>query len=344
MIPANAFLKQLKSASFDVKPLTLIYGEEPLYVQLAQDALRETLRGQGYLQRDRFEVDGSFKWQDLQMEVSAGSLFADKRIIELNVPTAKFGREGGAFIQSWLKIEHGSSPEICLIVLCEKIDFKQTKTKWFQAIESNGLVVQSKPIEGRALINWCQTKARQLDLQLTEEAAALLAERVEGNLLAASQELEKLSLLYLLNKGETLTAEHIQQSVADQAHYQLFALSSAMLSGRVQYALQILNRLRQTGLEQAVILWLLSKELRELINISQKQQSQPLSTVFKQLRVWQSRQSEYSMALKRHNLTSLQALLSLVLEIDLNIKGIRPGFGKQDAWVGISDLVFKIGR
>jgi len=341
MIPANVFLKQLQSQSvFEPKPLTLIYGEEPLYVQLAQDVLREKLKQLDYLQRDRFDVDGNFKWQDLQMEVSAGSLFADRRVIELNVPTAKFGREGGAFIQSWLKMQHDIPPEICLIVLCEKIDFKQTKAKWFQAIEANGLAVQSKPIEGRALINWCQTKATELDLQLDGEAASLLAERVEGNLLAANQELEKLSLLF---KGKTLTAQHIQDSVADQAHYQLFALSSAMLSGRVEYALQILNRLRQTGLEQAVILWLLSKELRELINISQKQQLQPLSAVFKQLRIWQSRQAEYNAALKRHNLTSLQALLSVALAIDLNIKGIRPGYGKQDAWVGITDLVYKIG-
>lgn len=342
MIAASAFIKQLQSKqAFQVKPLILIYGEEPLFVQLAQDALREKLKENDYLQRDRFEVDGNFKWQNLQMETSAGSLFADKRIIELNVPTAKFGREGGAFIQSWLKMQHDVPPEICIIILCEKIDFKQTKSKWFQSIEASGMAVQSKPIEGQSLIHWCQNKATELNLQLDREAASLLAERVEGNLLAANQELEKLSLLF---ENKTLTVQAIQESVADQAHYQLFALSSAMLSGRVAYALQILNRLRQTGLEQAVILWLLSKELRELINISQKQQTQSLGQIFKQLRIWQSRQAEYSSALNRHNLAELQSFLSIALEIDLNIKGIRPGFGKNDAWVGITDLVYKIGK
>ncbi len=342
MITAPAFIKQLKAnLNFAIKPITIIYGEEPLYVQLALDSLRAFLKSNDYLQRDRIEVDGNYKWQDLEMETAAGSLFADRRIIELNVPTAKFGRDGGAFIQQWLKRQHDLPPEICIIILCEKIEFKQTKSKWFQAIEAHGLAVQSKNITGQNLIGWCQNKAKEIDLVLDNEAATLLAERVEGNLLAASQELEKLNLLFA---GQTLTAQHINDSVADQAHYQLFALASAMLNGRVQYALQILNRLRQSGLDQTVILWLLSKELRQLIELSEKQQTQNLGQVFKQLHIWQSRQTEYSAALNRHNLAELQSLLSVALEIDLNIKGIRPGYGKDDAWVRISDLVFKIGK
>jgi len=342
MIPATAFIKQLQTnANFVISPLTIIYGEEPLYVQLALDEFRLRLKQNDYLQRDRFDVEADFNWQALKMETSAGSLFADKRILELHVPNANFGREGGAFIQEWLKIQHDASPEIVMVVICEKIDFQKTKSKWFQAIEAKGLAVQSKQIEGQELVRWCQEKAAKLGLTLNLEVASLLAERVEGNLLAANQELEKLSLLF---QGEVLTVEQIQNSVADQAHYQLFALSSAMLKGEIKYALQILNRLKQAGLEQAVILWLLSKELRELINISQKQTTQSLDQVFKQLRIWASRQGEYRSALKRHSLAKLQSLLSRALEIDLMIKGIQPGYGKEDAWVGITDLVYKIGR
>jgi DNA polymerase-3 subunit delta len=344
MINATAFIKQLSTSSnFVIKPLILIHGEEPLYVQLALDGLRLQLKNNDYLQRDSFEVDGNFNWQELQQETATGNLFADRRIIELHAPTAKFGRQGGAFIQNWLKIVHGTFPEICIVIICEKIEFKQTKSKWFQAIETGGLVIQSRIIEGQNLITWCQTKAQDLGLSLEPEAALLLSQRVEGNLLAANQELEKLSLLF---KGQTLNAQHINESVVDQAHYQLFALSNAMLNGKVEYSLQILNRLKQSGLEQPVILWLLSKELRELINLSQLQQTQPLEQVFKQLRIWQSRQAEYRAVLNRHGLAYLQSLLSIALAIDLNIKGIRQaqGYGKNDAWLGITDLVFKIAR
>ncbi len=339
MIPAVAFIRQLQDSHFAIKPITLIYGEEPLYVRRALDALRANLKGQGYLQRERFDVDANFKWDDLRMETAAGSLFADRRIIELDVPTAKFGRDGGAFIQEWLKMVHDVPPEIGFIILCEKIEYKQKSAKWFKAIEAAGLVVESRSIEGQKLVGWCQQRASEMGLTLDSEAAVLLAERVEGNLLAADQELEKLSLLF---PGQSLNAQHIQDSVADQAHYQLFALSSAMLMGRTQYAIQILQRLRQAGLEQAVILWLLSKELRALINLSQLSQRQPLPAAFKQLRIWPSKQGEYRTALQRHNLAQLQSMLSIALAVDLNMKGLRAGYGKPDAWIGLSELVFKI--
>ena len=339
MIAAPAFIRQCQSNQFEIKPITLIYGEEPLYIRRALDGLRDKLKSQDYLQRDRFDVDASFKWDELRMEISAGSLFADRRIIELEVPSAKFGRDGGAFIQEWLKLVHDVPPEICLVILCEKIEYKQKSAKWFKAIEESGWVVESKPILGQNLTAWCQNKASELGLSLELEAANLLAERVEGNLLAADQELEKLALLF---PKQAINVGQIQYSVADQAHYQLFALSSAMLNGRTQLALQILHRLAQTGLEQPVILWLLSKELRELINLSQLQQTQSLEAVFKRLRIWQSKQAEYRSALQRHNLSELQSLLSIALAVDLNMKGLRAGYSKQNAWVSLSELVFKI--
>lgn len=343
MITAPAFIRQIQQAGFQVKPLILIYGEEPLYVRLALDALREALKAQGFMQRDRYDVEGQFNWQDLQMDTQAMSLFADKRIIELDMPKGSPGREGGEFIRDWLNqqqgvMESGAELETVVIITSEKLDSRQTKAKWYQAIEAQGLVVQSKPIEGHALVQWCQKRATEHDLQLDNEAAAELAQRVEGNLLAADQELEKLALLF--PKGTQLTATEIQQSVADQAHYQLFALSTAMLLGKTQHALQILHRLHQEGLEAPVVLWLLSKELRTLIAICQKQQATNLSQVYKQLRIWSSKQNEFNAALRRHNLDYWQSLLGLAMQIDFQIKGMNSG----DEWVSLSDLVFKIAK
>jgi len=338
MIMAPAFLKQLQNPHFEIKPITLIYGEEPLYVRRVLDGLRELLKAQAYFQRDRYEVDASFKWADLKMETQAGTLFSDRRIIELDMPKGAPGKEGGAFIQEWVNVLHDQPPEICLIITCEKLDSRQLKSKWVQAIEAHGWVAQSKPIEGIGLIKWCQNRAQEAGLSLDEEAAGLLSERVEGNLLAADQEVEKLALLF--PAGTALTAQNIIDNVADQAHYQLFALSTAMLLGRTQYALQILHRLQQEGLEAPIVLWLLSKELRQLISIAQKQQTLSLPQVYKQLRIWSSKQGEFSSALQRHDLAYWQSLLNVALQVDLTIKGLRKG----DEWLGLSELVFKISQ
>lgn len=338
MIMAPAFLKQLQNPQFEIKPITLIYGEEPLYVRRALDGLRGFLKSQEYFQRDRYEVDASFKWADLKMETQAGTLFADRRIIELDIPKGTPGKEGAAFIQEWANALHDQPPEICLVITCEKLDSRQMKSKWVQAIEAHGWVVQSKPIEGVGLIKWCQHRAQEVGLSLDEEAAGLLSERVEGNLLAADQEMEKLALLFPADTA--LTAQNIIDNVADQAHYQLFALSTAMLLGRTQYALQILHRLQQEGLEAPIVLWLLSKELRQLISIAQKQQTLSLPQVYKQLRIWSSKQGEFSAALQRHDLSYWQSLLNVALQVDLTIKGLRKG----DEWLGLSELVFKISQ
>lgn len=339
MITAPAFIRQAQQPGFQIKPLVLIYGEEPLYVRLSLDALREALKAQGFMQRDRYDVEGQFNWQDLQMDTQAMSLFADKRIIELDMPKGTPGKEGGEFIRNWLNQQQQVMDlETVVVITCEKLDSRQTKAKWYQAIEAQGLVVQSKPIEGNALIQWCQKRAADIGLQLDGEAAAELAQRVEGNLLAADQELEKLGLLF--PQGAQLTVDNIRQSVADQAHYQLFALSTAMLLGKTQYALQILHRLQQEGLEAPIVLWLLSKELRSLIAVSQKQQTMNLAQAYKQLNIWSSKQNEFNAALRRHNLSYWQSLLGLAMQIDFQIKGLSQG----DEWVNLSDLVFKISQ
>lgn len=338
MIMAPAYLKQLAQPEAPVQPITLVFGEEPLYIRRLVDAWRSSLKAQGNLQRDRYEVDASFKWDDLKMDTQAGTLFTDQRLIELNMPKGTPGKDGTAFIQYWCGLQQTLPPEICILITCEKLDSRQLKSKWVKAIESVGVVVQSKPIEGMALQKWCQQRAQEAGLSLEAEAAALLSERVEGNLLAADQEIEKLGLLFA--KGSAIQPQDIIDNVADQAHYQLFALSSAMLLGRTQYALQILHRLHQEGLEAPIVLWLLSKEIRLLIAIHQRKSQQSLPQVFKQLGIWSSKQAEFQAALARHQLNYWQQLLAKALEVDLMVKGVRSG----DEWQALSELVFKVAH
>ncbi|MFA6698923.1 MAG: DNA polymerase III subunit delta [Thiomicrospira sp.] len=336
MIFAPAFLKQLAQGSLRLPPVVLVYGEEPLYIRRCSDAIRQTLRDQGFEQRDQYDVDSQYDWGGLEMETQTGSLFAERRLIELQLPTGNPGTQGTAFIQAWCNQAVQSQPDIVLVIYCERLDSRQLKSKWVNAIESAGLVVQAKPLELRELPNWCQQQGQRLGLQLDSDAAALLAERVEGNLLAADQELEKLSLL----KTGQVTLQDIEQMVVDQAHYQLFALSSIMLLGKAADALHILQRLRQEGSEAAVVLWLLTKELRQLIELAQKQQQMPLAQAMKAMRIWSSKQTEVSQALRRHDRQYWENCLLSAYAIDRQIKGGRPG----DPWLGLSDLVMKIAR
>lgn len=336
MILAPAFLKQLAQGSATIPQVLLVYGEEPLYIRRVSDALRQTLREQGFEQRDQYDVDAQYDWGELQMETQTGSLFAERRIIELQLPTGNSGTAGTAFIQAWCNQTAQNQPDIVLVIYCERLDSRQLKSKWVNAIEAAGLVVQAKPLELRELPAWCQQQAQRLGLQLDSDAAALLAERIKGNLLAADQELQKLALL----KTGQVTRQDIEQMVVDQAHYQLFALSSIMLLGKAAEALHILQRLRQEGSEAAVVLWLLTKELRQLIELAQKQQQMPLAQAMKAMRIWSSKQTEVSQALRRHDRQYWENCLLSAYAIDRQIKGGRPG----DPWLGLSDLVMKIAR
>lgn len=344
MILSSAFFKQLQQGLSELKPVYLFYGEEALFLRDCQDRLRHALQSRGYLYGERYEVDAGFDWQGLQMDTQAGSLFSEQRVIQLDMPKGAPGREGTQFLQEWANRnspQNGAPPpEVILVIQCGKLDGRQVKSKWMQALESAGLVVQAKPVPSQALPGWCQQQAQRYQIQLDGEAAALLAERVEGNLLAADQELTKLSLLH--PPGTLIDAKTIADSVVDQAHYQLFALATEMLKGQARQAQQILHRLRQEGLESAVILWLLAKEIRLQVDLARLSQSMPQGQAFKQMRVWSSRQAEVSAALQRHSVEEWQALLKLALEIDLMIKGIRPTVNPEETWQAISKLVGRI--
>lgn len=342
MILASAFLNQLNADNLDIKPIYLLYGEEPLFLRDSLDALRKRLQNLGYMAGEVYDVDASFDWQSLQMDTQAGSLFAETRMILINMPKGSPGRDGGKFFQDWCQYIQNLPPEIVLVVTCEKLDSRQVKAKWVGSIESAGLVVQAKPVPTNQLPAWCKAQAQKQGLTLEPEAANLLAERVEGNLLAADQEITKLSLS--LPAGTTVTTQHILDHVVDQAHYQLFALATAMLNGNPSYSVQMLTRLQQEGIEAPVILWLLSKELRQLIELAQLTQQLSLNQAFKQCRIWQSRQGEYSQAIGRHSLLDWQMLLKQALQIDLMIKGIKPTLSDREVWFGLADLVTKIAR
>ncbi|WP_319380830.1 DNA polymerase III subunit delta [Thiomicrorhabdus sp.] len=337
MILASAFLNQIASPQFEIRPVYLIYGEEPLFLRDCSDALRRKLVENGYIGSDLYDVEAGFDWRALQMETASGSLFSEQRYLQLNMPKGNPGKEGSDFICSWGEYETGPLPETVLIVQCERLDSRQLKAKWVAAIEAKGLVVQAKSVPLAVLPKWCQDRAALLGLQMETEAAGLLAQRTEGNLLAADQELQKIALLS--PPSGRVDVDFVAQTVVDQAHYQLFALAGSVLNGRLQESLQILQRLRQEGIEAPVVLWLLGKELRQLIELAQLCRQVALPQAFKQCRIWSSRQGEYRAAIERGDIERWQVLLGAALRADVKMKGIEPVLHDQEIWSALDDLV-----
>lgn len=350
MILASAFLQQLQASNFTVQPVYCLQGDEPLFLRDCLDGLRAKLQQCDYQTGEVYEVESNFNWQALQMETQAGSLFADKRMLLINMPKGSPGKEGGQFLQNFCALQQqlnssgaaDALPELVIVVQCDKLDKRQLKSKWVNAIEATGLMVQAKGVPMQQLPNWCQHTAQKYSLQLDNEAASLLADRVEGNLLAADQALLKLALL--LPKNTLVSAEIIHENVVDQAHYQLFALATAMLKGQLNYALQVLHRLHQEGIEAAVVLWLLAKELRQCVELAQLSQQVSLSQAMQQCRIWSSRQGEFKQAMQRQDSGNWQALLKQAMLIDLKIKGIQQTLTPSEIWFELRDLVKQIAR
>lgn len=348
MILASAFLRQLQAQDFQPQPIYLLYGEEPLFLRDATQGLRQRLQSFGYQSGEVFDIEAGFDWQSLKMETQSGSLFAETRFIVLNMPKGTPGKDGSEFFQYWNQRCH-ESPETVMIVLCEKLDSRQLKSKWMKAIEACGVVVQAKPVPFKDVPGWIQNRGQQNGLQLSHEAASLLADRTEGNLLAADQELIKLSLLLASGEGTGQTlhevdAQTITDNVVDQAHYQLFALSSSLLKGQLHSSLHRLQRLQQEGIEAPVVLWLLTRELRQLIELQELSAGVSFSQACKQLRIWSSQQAEYGQALRRQPLETWKSCLQLALQVDRKIKGIEPILETSEIWSGLMEIVIKMAK
>ncbi|MGQ0383133.1 MAG: DNA polymerase III subunit delta [Gammaproteobacteria bacterium] len=239
-------------------PVWLIAGDEPLLVGEAADAVRARARRDGYAGREVFNADRWFEWPELQVACRSLSLFAERRIIELRMGAPRPGKEGGELLA---RLAAEPPPDTILLVTSGKVEREVYSTAWFKGFEKHGVVVQSWPVEIARLPAWISARAARHGLTLEPDAAELLAERVEGNLLAAHQEIEMLALLHA---GGTLAALDVQAAVANSARYDVFQLGEATLEGDAARSLRILDGLRAEGAEPLLVLWVLCRELRAL--------------------------------------------------------------------------------
>ena len=309
-----------------LKPIYLLSGDEPLQMMEASDAIRQQARQQGVGEREVMHTGtSSFDWNSLSAAANTLSLFAEQRLIELHLPGGKPGNEGSKAL-----CEYAARPpqDTVLMVLSGKLDKAGMNSKWVKALDQAGVVMQFWPVKPEALPGWITQRMQTRGLQANAEAATLLAERVEGNMLAAAQEVDKLLLLY--GPGH-LSLEQVEQGVANSARYNVFELVDTALLGDVTRANRVLQGLYGEGIEPVLILWALLREIRTMALMAEAlEQGQAIGQVLAAQRVWDNRKAAVSAALQRHRVKTWHGLLRLGGRIDRIVKGAEPGSPKDE--------------
>jgi DNA polymerase-3 subunit delta len=301
----------------------LVSGDEPLLVGETADAIRAAARAAGFADRRVFFVDRSFSWDELRLESQSLSLFAERRLFELRMPSGK--PDKGAALLAELAAQ--PMPDLIFLVITDKLDRKASDTPWVQAIEKHGAWVPIFPVDREALPQWLRARAKLLHIEIDPEASQLIVERVEGNLLAAQQELEKLGLLA---NGERIGAELVRRSVGDSARYDVFQLGEAAAAGDAARALRILLGLKSEGVEPTLVLWALVRELRGMWQAHDRDRLRSAARGS----AWNLAATPSARALSRLRRLPLAPLLLEASHTDRVIKGLMPG----DAWSALTGL------
>lgn len=304
-------------------PVYVLSGEEPLQLGEACDSVRRHAREQGYTEREVMVADSGFDWGEFMASCNTLSLFASRKVIELRMPSGKPGTDGSKIL---LEFAERPPEDTVLLVICGKLDKTAQNAKWYQALDALGATLQVWPVETRDMPGWIAARLRSRGLQPAREAAQILAERVEGNLLAAAQEVEKLLLLY----GEgPLSAEQVEAAVTDSARFDVFGLVDVALAGDVPRLTRMLDGLQAEDVEPILVLWALTREIRSLAAMAAKVETgTPVERVLTEYHVWDKRKGPMRAGLTRHTSARWQQMLRRAGRIDRISKGAAPG----NAW------------
>ena len=311
-------------------PCYLVTGDEHLLVAEALDNIRDAARAQGFTSRELHVATQGFDWNQLLATTGNLSLFAEKQIIELRLPTGKPGRAGG---QAIIDMVGQLDADTLFIVSGPKLDRSAANSKWAKTLDATGVSVPVWPVGIRELPGWIANRMRREGLDPDRGAVALIADRVEGNLLAASQEIEKLRLLRGAGK---VTADDVNEAVANSSRYDVYKLADATLAGDARRALKILSGLRAEGVDAVVVMWSLTRELRTLAKLDDLiRQGQDLSGGMRAAGVWSSRQGLVRSCIGRHQHGDFHRLIKLARRADAAAKGQGPG----DAWQLATEII-----
>lgn len=326
---------QRQLASEPLRPVYLIAGAEPLVVQECADAVRAKARADGYLEREVLEASGrDFDWSELTMGVASLSLFATRRLFDLRLPSGKPDKDGSKAITGFCD---DPPPDTILLITCQDWS-KKHAGKWSEAISRIGHVVAVWPLKTSELNEWLDRRLRSRGLSAEPAAVQLLAERIEGNLLAAAQEVEKLALLA---PGARLDAARMEALVADSARYDVFKLVEAALAGESQRAVRMLRSLRLEGEQVPGLVPILAMELLKIASLARiAAAGGNLANAMRDARIWDAKQAVYRRALEKHPASRWEQFVAEAGRIDLISKGRLAG----DPWLALERLLVAMAQ
>jgi len=328
-----------------LRPLYTLHGDEPLLVQEAADAIRAAARAQGYTERTVHTVAGAhFDWSAVLAAGGSLSLFADKQIVEIRIPSGKPGKDGGAALQQIAQQAAGNDSTLTLVLL-PRLDFQTKKSAWFAALEANGVALELQPVERGALPQWIAQRLAQQGQRVCsgEEGQRTLqffADRVEGNLLAAHQEIQKLALLH--PAGE-LRFEQVEAAVLNVARYDAFKLSEAVLAGHAARVQRMLEGLQAEGEAEVLVHYTLAEDIRALKRVKDAMAAgRPLPMALREQRVWGVKERLFERVLPRLTGTILDKLLHSAHVVDGIVKGLKEPGWPNNGWQALHRLAMEL--
>lgn len=323
-----------------LRPLYLVYGDEPLLAQEATDAIRAAARAAGHTERQVHTVAGAhFDWSGLLGASQAMSLFADRQLIEIRIPSGKPGKDGSEALQRYCET---LSDDVVTIVTCPKLDRTQQASAWFTALDGAGICIRVDAIERKALPTWIAQRLAAQGQRVQggepgQQALAFFADRVEGNLLAAHQEIQKLALLY--PAGE-LGLEQIEAAVLNVARYDVFKLGEAVLAGQAKRSLRMLEGLQAEGEAAVLVHWTLANDILSLKRVKDAMaQGKPLPMALREARVWGAKERLFERAVPLLTDNALAQLVEAAQICDGLAKGLKHPGWPLDPWEALKRLV-----
>ncbi|MGH8649005.1 MAG: DNA polymerase III subunit delta [Burkholderiales bacterium] len=308
----------------ELKALYTVFGDETLLALEASDRIRARARAEGYTERDVLTADSGFKWTELAFAGNSQSLFAARRILELRIPTGKPGTDGSEALQGYCK---GLPPDTVTLVVLPGIDWRAQKAGWFEALDRTGIVIEAKPVARKALPEWLAGRLRAQNQEADMETLDFIADRVEGNLLAAHQEVQKLALLF---PAGGIAYEQARDAVLDVARYDVFNLGEALLEGDVLHLARMMDGLKGEGVAPPLVLWAIAEEIRAIGRVLDGMAAgRTPPQLWRDTRVWGSaHQSLMQSNCRRFTKEQVEAALTHAARTDRMVKGLIRG----DVW------------
>ncbi len=318
-----------------LKPLYVLVGDEALGVREGIDAIRQAARQRGYDERTSLTVERNFNWQQIAAFGQSMSLFANLRLLEINIPSGKPGIEGSKALQA---LADAPPADTVVIVTLPKLDWREQKSAWYMALEQAAVLIPLLEIEAAHLPQWIAQRLKQQGQETDAETLEFIAHQVEGNMLAAYQEIQKLGLLY---PQGVLPAQAVREAILNVSRFDPVQLSEAVLLGDVGRTVRILHGLQDEGVQPILVMNPLLWAIKPLVKLKQAEtRGESLMTAMQQAKLFGDKQTLAKRAIARLNLRQLQAALSKLAEIDKTVKGLIHG----DAWLEISRLCVGLAR